>query len=254
MAITLGGTTFTGLNLSDQPFFYEEDDVLLGRTAEAWNISGICTPSDWYDLLQVYDTWRDARILETPPETSGVVGTTVSLSIDGPGSGSWTSVGCWFLSAPSASQSGYYLNVNFSLVNAAQQLQVILLGIESGGGGGAGGELLPDFGTYTVGSTTLTLRKPVDTYGDGPSLELTAGGNHYLTGPLVVYKIKDIEGETDLAGFNAIRAWYESQIVTTPSPGSYFPITPPTATAERTLVSGSPVDTYTVSIQLGLVL
>lgn len=248
MAITIDSTTFNDLYLTEQPFGYDESDITRGRTAQKWTVAGLMTPADWLDLLDVYDSWRDLRINDENPTDTGVIGTTVAFSGTGPGGQTFTNVECWFNSAPSASQSGIYLSVEFELVDALQALEILLKEKEEEE------ELLPNFGTYTIASTTLTLRKPIDTYGDGPALELTASGAHYITGPLVVYKIKDIEGETDLNGFNDIRAWYESQIIAVPSTGSYFPITSPTATAERKIISGVPTDVYTVEIQLGLVM
>jgi hypothetical protein len=253
MAVTLDSTTFDSLYLRDQPVGYESNNVIRGRTARSWTISGLVSPSDWYALLGIYDTWRDARILEEAPTATSTVGSTVSLSVDGPGNYSWNNVDCWFSSAPAASQNGSYLEIEFSLVDAAQQLQIYILEIEDPTGGGGTTEE-PDLGTYTIGSTVLTLRKPIDTFANGPALELTAGGTHYITGPLVAFKIKDIEGETDAAGWAGVLSWYESQIIATPSPGSYFPVTAPTASAERRLVGGVPTDIYTVSIQLGLVI
>lgn len=249
MAITIDSTTFNDLYLTEQPFGYDESDIARGRTAQKWTVAGLMTPADWLDLLDVYNSWRDLRINDENPTDTGVIGTTVTFSGTGPGGQTFTNVECWFNSAPSASQSGIYLSVEFELVDALQALEILLKEKEE-----EEEELLPNFGTYTIASTTLTLRKPIDTYGDGPALELTASGAHYITGPLVVYKIKDIEGETDLNGFNDIRAWYESQIIAVPSTGSYFPITSPTATAERKIVSGVPTDVYTVEIQLGLVM
>jgi hypothetical protein len=249
MAVTINSTTFDNLYLTEQPAGYDEQDATRGQTAAKWLISGLMSGPDWLDLQLIYDTWRDIRITEEDPATSNVVGTTVSLSIDGFAGQSWSGVNCWFLSAPSATQSGSFVSVSFELVDANQSLELIQLQAET-----SETELLPNFGTITINGTVLTLRKPLYTYGDGPQLELTASGQHLVTGPLVVYRIKDVEGETDLTGWNSVRSWYESQIITVPIAGSDFPITAPTATAERKVISGVPTDIYTVSIQLGEVI
>jgi hypothetical protein len=249
MTVTISSLTID--KLTAQPFGYDDQGVLVGRTSRKFSITGLVTPSEWLDLVDIYDTWRNTRIDEQDPAISGVLGSTVGFSGTGPGSQTWTDIECWFISAPSAEQAGAWLSVNVELVDAGQALEVILKQQldESGQS-----ELKPDFGTITLSSTTLTLTKPVDTYGPGPTLELTAAGTHYLSGPLTVYKIKDVEGTTNLAGWDDVRSWYESQIVAVPLTGSYFPISPPTATAERKIISGSPTDVYTVSIQLGLVM
>ena len=248
MAVTIDGTTFSNLYLKDQPFGYDEQDVKRGQTAHKWVISGLMSGADWLDLQQVYNDWRDVKILEDSPTKTGSVGAVVTFSIDGAASQAWTNVGCWFSAAPKAIQTGIWLDVSFELVDAQQSLELAQqAALEED-------ELLTDYVTVTIGATTLTLRKPIDTYGEGPVLGLTASGTHYINGPLVVYKIKDIEGVTDLAGWNDIRSWYEAQIIATPLAGSDFPVTPPTATAQRKVISGAPTDVYTVSIQLGLVL
>jgi hypothetical protein len=248
MAVTIDGTTFSDLYLKDQPFGYDEQDVRRGQTARKWAITGLMSGADWLDLQQIYNDWRDAKIVEDSPADTGVVGAVVTLSMDGAALQTWTSVDCWFSVAPTANQAGVWLDVSFELVDANQSLDLIqLAALEED-------ELLPDYGTVTIGTSTLTLKKPINAYGEGPALQLTSSGTHYISGPLVVYRIKDIEGDTDVNGWNNVRAWYEAQIVAIPVTGSDFPITPPTATAQRKIVSGVPTDVYTVSIQLGEVL
>lgn len=248
MATTIGSTDFP--TLTAQPFGYEETNTRAGQTARKWLITGLLKPSEWLDLLDEYDGWRDTRIDDEPTETSNVVGTTVAFSGDGPGNQSWTSVACWFITAPQAEQSGAYLAASVELVDANEALEVLLKTKEDE----AAGEDLPDLGTITIGTTTLTLLKPVDAYATSPTMELTATGTHYIQGALVPYNIKDVEGTTNLAGWDDIRDWYETQIEAVPLAGSYFPITAPTASAANKVVAGVAIVEYTVSIQLGLVL
>ena len=248
MAITIGSTSFP--TLTAQPFGYEETNTRAGQTARKWLLTGLLTPSEWLDLLDEYDGWRDTRIEDEPTETSNVVGTTVAFSGDGPGSQTWTSVACWFITAPQAEQSGAYLSASVELVDANEALEVLLKTKEDE----AADEDLPDLGTIVIGSTTLTLLKPVDAYATSPTMELTATGTHYIQGALVPYNIKDVEGTTNSSGWTAIRAWYETQIEAVPIAGSYFPITAPTASAANKVIAGVATVQYTVSIQLGLVL
>ena len=245
-AVTIGGTSFP--SLTAQPFGYEETDTRAGYTARKWLVTGPLTPAEWLSLLGVYDGWRDDRIEDEPTATSGIVGTTIDFSGEGPGGQSWSDVACWFIKAPTAEQSGANLSASVELVDANEALEVLLKAETSVD------EDLPDLGTITVGSTVLTLLKPVDAYATSPSMELTATGAHYIQGALVPYKIKDVEGTTDLAGWDSVRAWYESQITAVPLAGSYFPITSPVATAENKVIAGIKTVQYTISIQLGLVL
>lgn len=248
MAVTLGTATFS--RLTAQPFGYEGSDIRSGLSARRWLITGLLTPSEWLTLLTNYDNWRNLRIDDTPTEVSLAVGTTINLTATGPGGQSWTSVPCWFSSAPEASQQGAYLNVSVELVDANQALAVLVRSAERD----VELEDLPNFGTVTVGTTTLTLLRPMESYGQGPQLQLTASGVHYLSGPLVVEHIRDIEGTTNAAGWAAILSWYESQIVATPAAGTWYPISIPTVQASNRISDGVKSVLYTVSLQLGQVI
>jgi hypothetical protein len=248
MAITIGTSSFP--TLTAQPFGYEETNTRAGQTARKWLITGLLKPTEWLSLLTTYDTWRNTRINDAPTEVSGVVGTTIAFTGKGPGNQTWTSVACWFITAPQAEQSGGYLSASVELIDATQALAVLLKADEAE----EASDDLPDLGTITIGTTTLTLLKPVDAYAVSPTMELTATGTHYIQGALVPYKIKDVEGTTNSAGWTAIRAWYETQISAVPLAGSYFPIISPTASAANKVVAGVTTVEYTVSIQLGLVL
>jgi hypothetical protein len=256
MSVTPGPTTGFTIGtaqfptLTAQPFAYDETDVRAGLTARKWVLQGLLKPSEWVALLGVYDGWRNARINDPDTLVSGTVGTTIALTGKGAGSQTWTSVACWFSSAPSAEQAGKYVAVTVELVDANQALAIILKQQEAE----EEAEDLPDFGTYTIGTTVLTLLKPPDAYATGPSLTLAATGKHYIEGPLVVQKVKDLEGTTNSAGWDGVRTWYETQLVSTPPAGTWFPVSSPTATAENKVIGGVKTTQYTVSIQLGLVL
>ena len=72
MSITIGAATFS--RLTAQPYGYEETDTKSGQTARRWTVSGLMTPAEWLALLNVYDTWRNLKILEDPVTVTGVVG------------------------------------------------------------------------------------------------------------------------------------------------------------------------------------
>lgn len=248
MSISVDSFNFDRLNA--QPFSYDSANVLRGFTARKWAISGIATPSEWLDLLTVYDAWRDAKILEEDTTVSASIGTTVAFSGSGPGGQTWTNVECWFSSTPEGTQVGAYVAISFELIDANQALEVVLKEQESQ----SATTDEPDFGTITIGSTVLTLKQPVDSYGSTPNAELTATGTHLISGPLVVNRTKDVVGTTNLAGWNNIRSWYEQQIVAVPLTGSYFPISTPRASAEIQTINGVKTTVYTVSILLAEIL
>jgi hypothetical protein len=249
MAVTIGTASFP--RLTAQPFGYLASNTTKGQTARRWVISGLLTPTEWIALTGVYNTWRNTRIDDPDSVSSNTVGTTIALTANGPANQTWTNVPCWFSDAPSGDQAGAWISASVELVHAAEQLAVLLK--QQQDTATVDPEDLPNFGTYTLGGVTLTLTKPVESYGATPAMELTAGGTHYITGPLTPYLVHDISGTTTKAGWDGIRAWYEAEIQTYPSAGEWFPISFPTASAERKIVGGVATDVWTVSIQLGQV-
>lgn len=245
MSISIGGFTFN--RLTAQPFGYDETDTRRGFTAKKWTVNGLVTPAEWVTLLGVYDAWRNAKITEDDPLVSNVVGTTVTLSGTGAGTVAWNTP-CWFSSAPQGEQSGRYISISVELVDAAQALAVLIASDTSAGGGG-GGDTPPDLGTININGAVLTLTKVPDTFQAAPSMELTGGGASYITGPQIPVEVQDIEGETNEAGWDLVRIWFSTTMQTTPSAGDWFPISVPTATAERRIVGGAPTNVYIVSIQ-----
>lgn len=244
-SVSIGGVSFT--RLTAQTSGYDEVDTRRGFTAKRWSVTGLLTSAEWGSLLSLFDTWRNAKILEGDPVVNNSVGATVTIAgIDVNGT-NWTA-NCWFSGAPQGDpdQSGSYISASVELVDAAQSLAVLI----ASGATDAGGDTPPDLGTITINGAVLTLKKPPDTFQSVPSIELTASGKSYISGPFTAVEVQDIEGETNEAGWTAVRNWFEDTIEgATPSSGSWFPISVPTASAERRIVSGAPQTVYTVSLQ-----
>lgn len=243
MTLTIGTWVYSGNQYTVQPFGYDETDTRRGMTARKVVIGALLTAAEWAALLGVYNAWRDARIQDPDSLTSNSVGTTVDVSSSA-NTVSWSAVPCWFISAPSGDQVGRYIQVTVELVDAAQALQVLHAE-------GAKATATYYYGTWTIGATTLNLRKPPETYQDMPTMALTAAGETYITGPLAATKVRAIEGDTDAAGWAAIQAWVETTVSTRPTSGQWLPISAPSATAEAKIVSGARADVYTVSMTLG---
>ena len=243
MSVSIGA--FNSTTLLAQPYGYEETDTSSGLTARKWRISGLLTAAEWQSLLGVYNTWRDARIQDPDSVAANSVGTTVSLTASANGI-SWSGIGCWFISAPTGDQAGAYVAATVELVDASQALQVALRSKEKA----YSAEDRPNLGTYTVGTTSLTLLRPPETYADTPTVSRTITGTSYITGPLGATKVRTLEGTTDSSGWSAIQTWFESIVATSPSSGSWFPTTAPTATATNRVVNGLKVVEYTVSLTL----
>lgn len=243
MAVTIGSSSFP--TLTAQPFGYDESETRNGLTAKKWTVTGLLTPEEWLDLLDEYDAWRDLRIDDPDTATSETVGTTVLLDGTGPGGQTWTNVACWFSAAPQGTQAGSRISATVELVDATEALQVLLKQQEI-----AEVEEELNIGDITIGTTTLRLTKPADTYNQGPQTQLTLAGAHLITGPRVVEEVLDVEGLTDVNGWNDVRDWYESAIVSQPTAGDYYPISPPTASARNKVINGVKTVEYTVNIQL----
>lgn len=242
MTITLGSLTFNVLTA--QPYGYEENDTRAGLTARKWRIEGLCTPSEWQSLLSIYDTWRNSRINDPDTKFSGTIGTTVSLSATANGI-TFTSIPCWFTSAPSATQVGAYVQASCELVDANQALQALLKADEKSA-------TTLTFGTFTVGSATITLTQPPATLQDLPPLAVTAGGTHYVTGTPGITVIYQIEGYCDATNWTALQTWiYDTATASaTPATGSLYPISIPTPSTESAIESGVKVVRYKVSMQI----
>jgi hypothetical protein len=244
MSVSIGA--FSTSKLIAQPFGYDETSTRDGLTARKWTVSGLLSASEWQSLLSVYNTWRDARLTDADTVSSGTVGTTVSLTASANGI-SVSGVACWFSSAPSGDQAGPYIQASCELVDAAQSLEVLLQQKEQDR---QRDEAIakPDLGTVTLGSATLTLLAPMETYQDTPQLQLTTSGTHVINGALTATRVRRIRGTTDSTGWTAVRSWYETSVASVPTTGTWFPISAPTAEAEVIISGGAKSTRYTITV------
>ncbi len=247
MTITIG--SFTCSFLTAQPFGYE-GEARSGLTARTFQISGLLTPAQWQSLLSVYNTWRDSRLTDQDTALSGVVGTTIALTVSANGV-SVSALPCWFADPPSAVQTGAYISASVVLVDAAQALAVLLREQEKSRQRSE--STTPSLGTITLTrasgtSPVITLTKPMETRQDGPSVALTATGTSYVTGPLTAHKVRQIEGYITTGTFDNVLSWYDETIAAVPAATSYFPVTAPTATAEVIISGGVKSTRYTVQL------
>ena len=185
------------------------------------------------------------------PTTSGVVGTTVLFSGTGPNSTTWTNIPVWYTEAPAGEQAGQYIRVTVALSDAAQHLAALQQA--EADSGQADADDLPDLGTFVYGGTTITLTSPLNGYREGPTVELTAAQTHFISGAQVIEKLRILEGyfEEDAQpnGLTQINTQYETDLVATPTTGQYYPISPPSYTAEKRTNAGVDTVRYTVSMQ-----
>jgi hypothetical protein len=247
MTITIG--SFTCTTLTAQPFGYE-GDARTGLTARTFLISGLLTPAQWQALVSEYNSWRNTRITDADTASSGVVGTTVNLTVAANGL-SVTALACWFADAPTGEQAGAYISASVTMVDAAQALAVILREQEKSRQNSEA--TLPSLGTVTFTrasgtSPIVTLTRPMLTRQDGPTVALTATGVSVVSGPLTAHKIRDIEGYLSTGTFDDLLAWYDETIAAVPAATSWFPVTAPSATAEVIISGGAKSTRYNVTL------
>jgi hypothetical protein len=111
-------------------------------------------------------------------------------------------------------------------------------------------EDLPNLGTVTLGGATITLIQPMETRSDGPQVALTASGSSYITGPLVAHETRQINGHVTSGSFANVLSWYDTAIASVPGPGTWFPVSGPTASAEPFLIAGAKSTRYTVTVEV----
>ena len=243
MTITIG--SFSTNALTAQPFGYE-GDARTGLTARTFRINGLLTSSQWQALVSEYNSWRSTRLTDADTLSSASVGTTVSLSITSSNGLSVSSLACWFAEPPSGDQAGAYISASATLVDATQALAVLLRSKEKERQGSEA--LVPSLGTVTLGSAVVTLTKPMETRQDGPSVALTATGVSYVTGALAAHKVRQIEGYISSGTYDDLLSWYDTTIAAVPAATSWFPISPPSATAEVIITGGAKSTRYNVTL------
>lgn len=265
MTVTIG--TFTTNALTVQPFAYE-GEARTGLTARTFQISGLLTPTQWQALITEYNTWRNTRITDQDTLVTASVGTTVALTITPANGLSVSGLACWFADPPSGNQAGAYIDASVTLVDAAQALEVLLREQEKSRQKteaeipnfgswyvvtGSPDKIVPSLGVGETAAATIVLTADPVTYQDGPTLSLTATGNHYLQGALTATKVRRIQGTTSTSGWTVIQAWYEDVVTYVPGINNWFPISVPTATGEIVITNGAKSTRYTVTFDVALV-
>lgn len=249
LQLTYGGSTLTLRYLQAQPIGYAEAETEQGLTAGRFTVTGLCTPAQWVTCCSVFDAWQAAKILEAPTLASRAVGATVALTCAAHGRGV-TSLACWFTGAPAGEtvEGGVWVKVSFSLINAAQQLTVLLRQNEKSRLGGDA--FLPAYGTITLGATTLALLEQPEGYEDGPSLEPTSTGGFVTRGPLVVSEVRNVKGVTDASGWTAVQTWFKATIAARPGASDFWPVGELGLERDKIVSNGAVVERYIVSVKL----
>jgi len=247
--LVYGAFTLTLRYLQAQPIGYAEAETEQGLTARRFSVAGLCTPAQWVTCCSIFDGWQAAKIQEAPTLASRAVGATVSLTCSAHGR-SVTSLACWFTGAPVGEtvQGGAWVKVSFGLIDASQQLTVLLRQNEKARLGGDA--FLPSYGSITLGATTLALLEQPEGYEDGPSLEPTSTGGFVARGPLVASEVRMVKGVTDASGWAAVKSWFTSTIAARPGASDFWPVGELALERDKIVSGGAVVERYIVSVKL----
>jgi hypothetical protein len=249
LQLSYGGSTLTLRYLQAQPIAYAEADTEQGLVARRFTVTGLCSPAQWVTCCSLFDAWQAAKITEAPTLASRAVGATVALTCSAHGR-SVTSLACWFTGAPKGDtvDGGTWVRLSLELIDAAQQLTVLLRQNEKARLGGDA--FLPAYGSITLGTTTLALLEQPEAYEDGPSLEPTSTGGYVARGPLVTSEVRNVKGVTDAAGWTAVKAWFASTIASRPGASDFWPVGGLDLERDKIVSGGAVVERYIVSVKL----
>lgn len=247
--LSYGGSTLTLRYLQAQPFAYAEAETEQGLVARRFTVAGLCTPAQWVTCCSLFDAWQAVKITEAPTLASRAVGATVALTCAAHGR-SVTSLACWFTAAPTGEtvQGGAWVKVTFDLIDANQQLAVLLRQTEKGRLGGDA--FLPAYGSISLGATSLALLEQPESFEDGPSLEPTSTGGYVARGPLAASEVRNVKGVTDAAGWTAVKAWFASTIAARPGATDFWPVGELGLERDKIVSGGAVVERYIVSVKL----
>jgi hypothetical protein len=249
LQLSYGGSTLTLRYLQAQPIAYAESDTEQGLVARRFMVTGLCTPAQWVTCCSLFDAWQAVKITEAPTLASRAVGATVALTCAAHGR-SVSNLGCWFTGAPTCETvpGGGWVKLSFDLIDAAQQLAVLLRQNEKARLGGDA--FLPAYGTITLGSTTLALLEQPEAFEDGPSLEPTSTGGYVARGPLVTSEVRNVKGVTDASGWAAIKTWFATTVANRPGASDFWPVGGLDLERDKIVSGGAVVERYIVSVKL----
>jgi hypothetical protein len=251
MSVTIGANTY--IYLDTHPAGYDEKDTEKGLTIRKWKVSGFLTEAEWTGMISAYDSWRDTRFNDPDSVATNSVGTTVSFTSTEPPAVS--GIACWYTKAPQATREGTMWNASAELVDAAQALAVAIKQKDKDKAEEVKDEDRVNLGTYTIQisgrpDVVLTLTAVPAAFQDAPQLNLTAQGTHYLSGPPGITNVRDLAGYTDATGWDNLQYWYTQITQAPPARNSWFPTTPPKASAENIITAGLKVVRYNVTLTL----
>ena len=248
MSVTLNASTYASLKAL--PISYEAENIEQGIIVRAWEITGLVKATDAASISNLFEGWAATRKTETDSLLSGSTGTTVAFS-GAAGGRTWSTIGCWFSGAPAIEPVGNVWRVSLTVIHAAEALEALLRSETLSRERQSAFE--PTFGSITIGTVALTIIQEPEGRGPGPSVTTAATGTDLIEGPLRPVRIRNIVGYGPNAGrtdFDTLLAWYDTIVTTRPTPGTWFPLSPPTAEPQVIIVAGAKAGRWVISLQL----
>ena len=235
LTLSYGGASFTFPNLDQHPLAFDAVDVRRGRAPESLQPSGLLLKPQADSLLNLFRSWRTAKLAEEAPERTGTVGAVVLVTASGPGysgASAWSNRAAWIDSIEKPSQVGPFTRVGLTLVDANQALAVALRELEEG----EEEQEALNLGTVTFGGATINLTARAENIEGLPQLELSAAGVHVITGNLATVDTREVRGWVTSATLPTLESWVKTTAAT-PSPvnNTWFPSgwSPPVARLKR---------------------
>lgn len=223
LTLSYGGATFTFPNLAQHPLAFEGGDVQRGRAVEALQPSGLLLKTQADDLLNLFRSWRAAKLTEEAPERTGTVGAVVLVTARGPGysgASAWTNRAAWISAIEKPQQVGPFTRVGLTLVDATQALAVALRELEEA----EEEQEALSLGTLTLGSATINLTARPESIEGLPQLELSPAGAHVITGNLATVDTKEVRGWVTAANLSSLETWVKTTAGTpSPAANTWFP-------------------------------
>lgn len=255
--LTIGSFSTEAGFITQNPFQVDSFDTEKALTYTVFEYNGLLTLAEKNSLEFAYDAWRTARLADpvyTIESDGSIVAMDDIVSKDGcvdvsyeAAGNTWIIQKCYFKEPPRIESLGNYFNTTCKLVDAeslveARNRQKFIQA-----------STVDYVGVFELWGVELLLRSQPETYQDMPTLQLTAGGKSYTTGPRNPTEVMNIQGDTDLDGWVSIYEKCREVASLPPSGGTddWFPISAPVAQVTKRLDdNGDRDDLFTVAISV----
>lgn len=256
-SLTIGTFSTSSGFITQNPFQIDSLDTEKGLTYSVFEYNGLLTLTEKNSLELAYDTWRKERLADPAYtiQSDGSIATIddivslngcINVSYEAAGN-TWVVQKCYFTEPPRFESLGNYFNASCKLVDAeslveARNRQKFLQA-----------SAVDYVGVFELWGVELLLRSQPETYQDMPTLQLSAAGKSYTTGPRNPTEVMNLQGDTNLDGWVEIYEKCRDVASSPPSSGvdDWFPVSSPVAQVTKRLDElGARDDLFTVAISV----